>query len=55
MKQDGTIGRKVVVTTDIAETSFSVDGIVFVIDCGFAKQKVMIIYICTFFEKKSYM
>ncbi|KAJ1568992.1 Pre-mRNA-splicing factor ATP-dependent RNA helicase dhx15, partial [Nowakowskiella sp. JEL0078] len=39
-KQGGPIGRKVVVSTNIAETSLTIDGIVYVIDPGFAKQKV---------------
>eukprot|EP01128_Nolandella_sp_AFSM9_P010324 TRINITY_DN710_c0_g1_i1.p1 TRINITY_DN710_c0_g1~~TRINITY_DN710_c0_g1_i1.p1 ORF type:complete len:1005 (+),score=215.59 TRINITY_DN710_c0_g1_i1:41-3055(+) len=31
--------RKVVVSTNISETSLTIDGICFVIDCGFSKQK----------------
>ena len=31
--------RKVVVATNIAETSLTIDGITFVIDPGFSKQK----------------
>ncbi|KAG0339114.1 DEAH-box ATP-dependent RNA helicase prp43 [Podila horticola] len=36
----GRPGRKVVVSTNLAETSLTIDGIVYVIDPGFSKQKV---------------
>ena len=37
---DGPPGRKVVVSTNIAETSLTIDGIVYVVDPGFSKQRV---------------
>ncbi|KAJ0396847.1 hypothetical protein P43SY_001794 [Pythium insidiosum] len=37
---NGPKGRKVVVSTNIAETSLTIDGIVYVVDPGFSKQKV---------------
>ena len=39
-KPGGPPGRKVVVSTNIAETSLTIDGIVYVVDPGFSKQKV---------------
>ncbi|KAF8898291.1 pre-mRNA-splicing factor ATP-dependent RNA helicase PRP43 [Mucidula mucida] len=36
----GPAGRKVVVSTNVAETSLTIDGIVYIVDPGYSKQKV---------------
>ncbi|XP_047090439.1 probable pre-mRNA-splicing factor ATP-dependent RNA helicase DEAH3 isoform X3 [Lolium rigidum] len=40
LREGGPAGRKIVVSTNIAETSLTIDAIVYVIDPGFSKQKV---------------
>ena len=47
-KPGGPSGRKLVVSTNIAETSLTIDGIVYVVDPGFSKQKVIIYFLYSY-------
>jgi len=52
----GPAGRKVIVSTNIAETSLTIDGIVYVVDPGFSKQKVCAhVHMCMFLLRINHM